>query len=172
MIEQAVVNDPRVVYKYITLLRQNALGNFKQLVEEITVDPGMLFYLNGNQNVVGAPNENYARELLELFSIGKGPTIGEGNYTHYSEQDVLAAAKVLTGWIIRNNRNGAHRKQYTITSATILLTNSFLPPLTIRSLAINGQDEYKDLIKYDIRPSGKQRALSPVSYIAGLCIMS
>jgi len=93
------VNDPKFIYRYIDTLRQGALGNFRQLVRDITVDPAMLRYLNGNQNTKVAPNENYARELLELFTVGKGPLIGPGDYSNYTEQDVIEIAKVLTGWV-------------------------------------------------------------------------
>ncbi|WP_052732232.1 DUF1800 domain-containing protein [Hymenobacter terrenus] len=92
------VEDARISYDYIALLRRQALGNVKQLAKDITVAPAMLRYLNGNQNRVGAPNENFGRELLELFTVGKGPLIGPGNYTYYTEDDVQAAAKVMTGW--------------------------------------------------------------------------
>jgi uncharacterized protein (DUF1800 family) len=84
------VNDYRYMYRYNTLLRQQALGNFKAFTIAITQDPAMLRFLNGNQNVVGTANENYARELQELFTIGR-----KGGYT---EDDVRVAAKVLTGW--------------------------------------------------------------------------
>ncbi|MEO1257836.1 MAG: DUF1800 domain-containing protein [Bacteroidota bacterium] len=94
----ANINDPNHTYRYITTLRENALGNFKELTKMITIDLAMLQYLNGNQNTAVAPNENYARELLELFSIGKGPAVGPGDYTNYTEDDVVAMAKVLTGW--------------------------------------------------------------------------
>ncbi|MFK7755890.1 MAG: DUF1800 family protein [Flavobacteriales bacterium] len=94
-----VIEDPRFIYKHISLLRENALGNYKELCKKITVDPAMLRFLNGNQNFNVAPNENYARELLELFSIGKGPQAGPGDYTNYTEDDIAAAARVLTGWI-------------------------------------------------------------------------
>lgn len=92
------INDPKFLYRYITLLRSRAWGNFRDLVKEVTIDPAMLRFLNGNQNTVGAPNENYARELLELFTIGKGPAIGPGDYTNYTEDDVVQIARVLTGW--------------------------------------------------------------------------
>jgi uncharacterized protein (DUF1800 family) len=82
-------------YKHHNLLRTNALGNFKTLTQTITTDPGMLVYLNGQVNTATAPDENYGRELLELFCCGKGPN------SLYTEADVKAAAKVLTGW--RNN---------------------------------------------------------------------
>ena len=86
----AAVNDYRYLYRYNTLLRQYALGNFKTFTVAVTQDPAMLRYLNGNQNVVGKPNENYGRELQELFTVGR-----TGGYT---EDDVRTAAKILTGW--------------------------------------------------------------------------
>lgn len=94
----ADINDVRFVYRYINLLQSNGLGNFRQLMKDMTIDASMLIFLNGNQNVVGAPNENYARELLELFTVGKGDLAGEGDYSTFTEQDVAAMARVLTGW--------------------------------------------------------------------------
>ncbi len=75
-------------------LRRHALGNFKELVTAVSKDPAMLRYLNNNQNRRGRPNENYARELMELF------TLGVGNYT---ETDIKEAARALTGWSARGN---------------------------------------------------------------------
>ncbi|WP_020537936.1 DUF1800 domain-containing protein [Lewinella cohaerens] len=92
------VNDPRFWYRYITTIRGQAWGNFRQLCKDITIDPCMLRFLNGNQNEAGSPNENYARELLELYTVGKGPFAGPGDYTTFTEQDVEAMARVLTGW--------------------------------------------------------------------------
>ena len=86
------VNPASYQYKYNALLRTHALGNFKGLVKQMTLNPAMLVYLNGNANVKGAPDENYARELQELFTLGKGPD------SKYTEEDVKAAAKVLTGY--------------------------------------------------------------------------
>jgi len=83
-------------YKNNALLRKHCLGNFKTLVKEMTIDPGMLRYLNGYVNSKTAPDENYARELQELFTVGKGKD------SKYTEDDVKAAAKVLTGWRINN----------------------------------------------------------------------
>lgn len=94
----SAVKEPRYMFKQNEMLRKNALGNFRTLVKEITLDPAMLRYLNGTSNKKSAPNENYARELQELFTIGKGPEISPGNYTNYTEDDIKAAAKVLTGW--------------------------------------------------------------------------
>jgi uncharacterized protein (DUF1800 family) len=78
-------------YDYYLFLRANALGNFKQMVKVMTLSPAMLCFLNGNTNKKTAPNENYGRELQELYTIGKGPA------SMYTEGDVEAAARVLTG---------------------------------------------------------------------------
>lgn len=80
------------VYKNVEMLRRNALGNFKTMMRDVTLDAGMLMFLNGTLNSKEAPDENYSRELQELFCIGKGPE------AQYTEQDVQSAAKVLTGW--------------------------------------------------------------------------
>jgi uncharacterized protein (DUF1800 family) len=92
VIQFTTVSDSRYHYQYLKTLRKHALGNFKSLLYEITINPGMLVYLNGNLNNKHNPNENYGRELQELFTIGKGTN------SHYSETDVKAAAKVLSGW--------------------------------------------------------------------------
>lgn len=104
--ETAVVADPRFSYRYVALLRSNALGNFLSLVRQITYEGAMLRYLNGNTNTKSSPNENYGRELQELFSIGKGPEVAPGDYTYYTESDVKAAARVLTGWRDATNTDG------------------------------------------------------------------
>ncbi|HLO81955.1 MAG TPA: DUF1800 domain-containing protein, partial [Chitinophagaceae bacterium] len=85
------------VYNHHTLLRDNAVGNFRQLIKAVTIDPGMLRYLNGYVNTSSAPDENYARELQELFTLGKGSAV------QYTEEDVRTAARVLTGWRINSN---------------------------------------------------------------------
>lgn len=95
-------NEPRMSYDYVKLLRDNCLGNFKQLIKDMTIDPQMLVFLNGTTNNKFSPNENYARELLELYTIGKGPQVGEGDYTNYTEHDIAEIAKILTGWIVEN----------------------------------------------------------------------
>ncbi len=94
-----IVDDYRFVNQYLLLLRNNALGNFRTLVTQISKNPAMLRYLNGNENEVGKPNENYARELQELFTVGAFDFAGTKNYT---EDDVKEAARVLTGWKYQN----------------------------------------------------------------------
>ncbi len=93
------LDDPKYAYVHIRTLRENAWGNFRALVKKVTIDPAMLRFLNGNQNTAQAPNENFARELFELFTIGKGPQIAPGDYTHYTEEDILEASRILTGWV-------------------------------------------------------------------------
>lgn len=88
----AIVSEARYSYMHHAMLRANALGNFKTLTRLVTTDPAMLVYLNGNTNTKAAPNENYGRELQELFTVGKGPD------SLYTQADVEAAALVLTGW--------------------------------------------------------------------------
>lgn len=94
--EVLTVGDARKSYKLNAMFRANALGNFKAIVKNVTLDPSMLVYLNGYLNTKTAPDENYGRELQELFTIGKGFT------PIYDEDDIKAAAKVLTGWRINN----------------------------------------------------------------------
>jgi hypothetical protein len=81
-------------YYYVKVLNDYALGNFKKLTKQMTLDPAMLFYLNGHLNTKDAPDENYSRELQELFTLGKGPE------SKFTEDDVKAAARVLTGFTI------------------------------------------------------------------------
>ncbi len=92
-------------YDHIRLLDYYALGNLKVLAKKITLDNGMLDYLDNTQNNDNNPNENYAREYLELFTILKGEQIGEGNYTNYTEYDIQQAAKVFSGFKKRADRS-------------------------------------------------------------------
>ena len=88
---------------HLALLRFYALGNFKTLAKKIALDNLMLIYLDNRYNLKDSPNENFAREFLELFTIGKGEQIEVGNYTNYTEYDIQQAAKVLTGFRTSSN---------------------------------------------------------------------
>ena len=83
------VKYPPAMYHQNKILREYAIGNFKDLVTLMIFDPAMMVWLDNRENRVGAINENFARELLELF------TMGEGQYT---QQDVMEAARALTGY--------------------------------------------------------------------------
>ncbi|MCW5912293.1 MAG: DUF1800 family protein [Cyclobacteriaceae bacterium] len=108
---QSKVDNSRSLYFQNQLFRKFAFDktlpvdyNFKELTKKISVDNAMLRLLDGNLNVRGSVNENYARELLELYSIGRGlegtlpPATTPGDYFNFTEQDVRAAAQVLSGW--------------------------------------------------------------------------
>jgi len=97
-IAYSVVTNPAAFYYQNVLFRYFALGNYKALFTKLTFDNGMLTYIDNYLNDYASPNENYAREMLELYSIGKGPQIGADDYTNYTEQDVKAAAKVISGY--------------------------------------------------------------------------
>lgn len=92
-----VCEDKNVVYiqQYNNTLRKHALGNFSDFVKAIAKEASMVKYLNNKQNRKAKPNENFARELLELFTLGNG---------NYSEKDIKEAAKAFTGW--NHNRAG------------------------------------------------------------------
>ncbi len=91
---QQKVKLGELMYRQNVTLRANALGNYGELLHAIARDPAMVIYLDSVQNRKGTPNENFAREVMELF------TLGEGNYT---EQDVKEAARAFTGWSLDRN---------------------------------------------------------------------
>jgi uncharacterized protein (DUF1800 family) len=140
--EFAVVNYASLCYQYSQLLRKHALGNVKQLIYEMTINPAMLIYLNGESNKASAPNENYGRELFELFTIGKGPLIADGNYTNYTETDIREAAKVLTGWLVNRTTYTAYFDTSRHDKTTKVFTNAF----TNTSIANKEAEEYKLLV--------------------------
>ncbi|MFT4533970.1 MAG: hypothetical protein ACJA1A_003762 [Saprospiraceae bacterium] len=150
-------------FHYLDILRRNATGNFRTLAEEITISPSMLLYLNGNENTREAPNENYARELLELFTIGKGDTAGPGDYTNYTEDDVVALAKSLTGWRSRNIdgvpesaflpfRHDSSDKQLSNRFGNVVIQDG-------------GENEYKDVIDIILQQEETARYICKRLYI-------
>jgi uncharacterized protein (DUF1800 family) len=155
VVEFGDINSAQYGYEYVRLLRQHALGNVRQLAKDVTITPAMLRYLNGNASVVGAPNENYGRELLELFTIGKGPLIGPGNYTNYTEADVQAAAKVLTGW----RDNATTVAGYFTASRHDNTTKQFSSAFGNATIAPSGATEYQSLINLIFAQAETARAL-------------
>jgi uncharacterized protein (DUF1800 family) len=144
-----VVGDATIAhreYVYYSLLRSFALGNFKELTKQITVDPSMLVYLSGGENTNVAPNENYSRELLELFTVGKGKLVGPGDYTNYTEQDVVEIAKVLTGWRVAQLTTASQLATFTSTRHTTG-QKKLSPRFNNAVIAENGANEYKDMIE-------------------------
>jgi uncharacterized protein (DUF1800 family) len=103
---EAGVSKPQQMIDQSNLFRAGCFGSFLDLFRAVTVDPAMLQWLNGAENVKGAPNENYAREMMELFSLG-------ADRGAYSEDDIREQARALTGW--RNDwssEEGAHNFRF------------------------------------------------------------
>lgn len=133
--------SPNYLYSYVTLLRNHAMGNFKALIREMSVNTAMLKYLNGEVNTVTAPNENYARELQELFVIGKDLP------SYFTESDIQEAAKVLTGWRVNSttetsyftlSRHNVNNKQFSSFYNNAVITG--------RNTTTAGMDELDDLL--------------------------
>lgn len=139
--ETTDVGNGNWAYMQQSLIRQYALGNFKQMIDAITKDIMMLRYLNGYLNIASAPDENYARELMELFTLGKGPG------SQYTENDVKEAAKVLTGWQINGTTYtsvfNASRHSTANKSFSSFFNNTVI---TGRTGATAGQLELNDLL--------------------------
>ena len=96
------VKDARLMVQQIELLREFGLGDFRVLLHEVARDPAMLLWLDGDQNRRGQANENFAREVMELFALGIG---------NYTEEDITEAARALTGWGV-DRRRFIDRQQY------------------------------------------------------------
>lgn len=131
-------------YQNNAVIRKNVLGNFKAFVKDISLDTGMLRYLNGYLNTKAAPDENYARELLELFTVGKGIDNASAPFT---EPDVLAAARVLTGWQVNGTTNTAtftlNRHDITNKQFSSFFSNT---QITGRNTTTAGDLELNDLL--------------------------
>lgn len=112
-VSSAVVRPVHLVYDHVNTLRENALGNFADLLRDVTIDPAMLRFLDGDGSSGDKPNENYGRELLELYALGIG---------NYTEDDVLAASFALTGWVVdRTNLQARFRPGLHAPAAQTLL---------------------------------------------------
>ncbi len=91
------VENGEAMFAHVGVLRANALGRFEKILNAVSKDPAMLYWLDNQENVKGKPNENFAREVMELFTLGIG---------HYTEQDVQNAARAFTGWSYGVMRKG------------------------------------------------------------------
>jgi len=94
------VKVPYLMYQQHLTVRQHPTGSFGDLLQAIAVDPAMLIYLNGAQNAADSVNENFGREVMELFTLGRG---------NYSEDDVVAASRAFSGWIVVRPQTRAAR---------------------------------------------------------------
>ena len=91
------VGSPYAMHNQIEMFRTHGMGNYRTLLIELAKDPAMIFWLDNQENHKRAPNENWGRELLELFSLG---------VEHYTEKDVFECARAFTGWTITNRITG------------------------------------------------------------------
>ncbi len=105
------VNNAGFMLGQYELLRRHALGNFRTLLQEISRDPAMLVWLDTSQSKKAKPNENYARELMELFSLGIG---------NYTETDIREAARAFTGWSIQDGKAVFTPAQHDDSDKTVL----------------------------------------------------
>jgi len=105
------VTEPALMLQQNELLRRHALGEFPALVQEISRDPAMLIYLDSATNRKAHPNENYAREVMELFCLGEG---------QYTEHDIRELARCFTGWEIRRERFRFNANQHDFGTKSIL----------------------------------------------------
>jgi uncharacterized protein (DUF1800 family) len=99
----AKVQNARYMLGQYRLLHHHALGDFRELLREMSLDPAMMVWLDTATSKKGQPNENYARELMELFSLGIG---------HYTEQDIREAARAFTGYEIRDGKGVLNPKEH------------------------------------------------------------
>lgn len=99
-VKDSKVDFSTLLYHQNELFRRYALGNFRQLTKKICTDTAMSYFLDNYANTAEQPNENLGRELLELYTIGKGAQVGLGDYTTYTDNDIAEASKVLTGHVI------------------------------------------------------------------------
>jgi uncharacterized protein (DUF1800 family) len=107
----AKVNNARFMLGQYELMRKYALGNFADLLQGMSRDPAMLIWLDGRDSKKGNPNENYARELMELFSLGLG---------HYTEKDIREAARAFTGWEVQGTQSAWNEGQFDSSDKTVL----------------------------------------------------
>ena len=150
------VRDYRKLYVQNELLRQHATGKFRDLMVAVAKDPAMLAFLDAGVNLKGAPNENFAREIMELF------TMGVGNYT---EQDIKEAARAFTGWNYNDLRFVINPQQHdggekTILSRTGRFTGEqvidilLAQPVTAEYVA---GKLYRYFVREDLSPAFQQR---------------
>jgi len=94
-----LIEHSEFMYYQNALYRYYAFGSFKTLFRKLVADNAMLIYLDNGTNQYQSPNENFAREMFELYTIGRGKQVSESNYTNYTEDDIKAATRVLTGYM-------------------------------------------------------------------------
>lgn len=138
----ANTNSARICFKYMKMFRDNPAGNFKTLIRNMATQPAMMFYLNNQANSNTAPDENFAREIMELFTLGKDIT------STYSQTDVVQAAKVLTGWRVQNLNTNTEATNFVINrhDTSSKQFSPFFNSTVIPSSGANELDLFIDMI--------------------------
>jgi len=135
-------NSARICYDYMKYFRENCLGNFKTIIRNMATQPAMMYYLNNQANTKNAPDENFAREVMELFTLGKDPL------SAYTQEDVVEAAKVLTGWRVKNLNAHPTTTTYddTLHDKTTKTFSTFFNSTVINGTGANELDAFIDMI--------------------------
>ena len=135
-------NSARICYDYMKYFRENCVGNFKSIIRNMATQPAMMYYLNNQANSKTAPDENFAREVMELFTLGKDPL------SQYTQEDVVQAAKVLTGWRVKNLNAYPTTTTYddTVHDKTTKTFSSFFNSTIINGTGANELDAFVDMI--------------------------
>ena len=152
--------DARGMYTQNALLRAHAIGDFRPLVHGIARDPAMLIYLDSSTNRKAHPNENFARELMELFCLGEG---------HYSESDVKELARCFTGWELRRDKFRFNRYQHDTGEKTVLGKTGSFPESEVIDHILNQHAAPEfiagKLIRYFIadEPQPAEKLVAPIA---------
>jgi uncharacterized protein (DUF1800 family) len=135
-------NSARICYDYMKFFRANCVGNFKVFIRNMATQPAMMYYLNNQANSKAAPDENFAREVMELFTLGKDPL------SQYTQDDVIQAAKVLTGWRVKNLNTIAPTATFdsTLHDYTNKTFSSFFNNTVINGTGADELDAFVDMI--------------------------
>jgi uncharacterized protein (DUF1800 family) len=150
------VRDYRKMLVQLELFRRHGAGNFRDLLIGVAQDPAMLAFLDAGVNVKGAPNENFAREIMELF------TMGVGNYT---ERDIREAARAFTGWNFRDLTFVVNREQHDDTDKTVLGRTGRFDGIAVVDIILEQPGTadfiagkiYRYFVRQDVSPSLQKR---------------
>lgn len=132
------VRNPALIYQQNRMLRERALGPWSSLVTGIAQDPAMLIYLDGAKSRPEHPNENFARELFELFTLGEG---------HYTEKDIQESARAFTGWTLRLPKKPGEVMDEETTTPTFVNNPKWHDPKSKKIFGKAGNFDGEDVIR-------------------------
>ncbi|MEP7235161.1 MAG: DUF1800 family protein, partial [Ignavibacteriota bacterium] len=148
---------PQSVNDFLTYFREHAWGNFKEMVSYVTTSPAMLIYLDGILNIGSAPNENYAREVQELFTMGVVDKDGKPNYT---QDDVEALALIFSGWVVKYDAPppNLYPAEYIVSRHGTKRLAVYDTTARIYNLEASGASKEKEIIDHIFEQRGSQIA--------------